>query len=709
MEDNPSIFSKAFIPDDPEVERDDFKRKPFAQRISTTIVSRREPSSIVIGIYGKWGEGKTTVLNFIENELKKHENIICIRYNPWYYSNEAMLLQDFFDVLAEELEKVDSSNNLKTQIKKYGKHISQFATSKSATVNLGPLRFNPFSSDSFLNLAESKKEIQAILKKCNVRIVVLMDDIDRLDKTEIQSIFKLVKLSADFYYLDYILAFDEEMVASAIGEKYGSNDIESGRNFLEKIINVPLHLPQIGETALFYYLRDGIDNNVLPIIKHRLEKEEYEIFFEQFKKGIQIKLKTPRMAKRYQNALIFALPILKDEVNILDLMLIEGIRVFYPKMYDVIKNNAEVFLIPKSSLFKTDLEKIPNKINVGFENLSIKEKESLKDLLCYLFPESQHFLNDIYSDYPIKNQQSLTRKRRIASLRYFNRYFSYAVPAGDISDLEIEDLIESINRTENIDDREIEGISSQIIELIMANGPGSADSFISKIYRIKNKLNLKTSQKLALAISNLSDSFPESSDLYLLSDLLQTMPLTTRIACSKKMISARSICFALNIYYIIKRKEIQILAEDIEHLKYVINNRISNEIISESEPIYVRYPCGGSILRFLQDSNYKDLSKYIEKTFSLDPSYSLTFLKCFYMKMYSSRGQSKTFESENYDSIKELIDPDILYNTLHNIYAEILENPTFEDEDDEDVIFLKSFSQIHHWKKKKVNSEVNTV
>ncbi|WP_394325543.1 P-loop NTPase fold protein [Methanosarcina barkeri] len=63
---------------------------------------------------------------------------------------------------------------------------------------------------------------------------MLMDDIDRLDKNEIQSIFKLVKLSADFYYLDYILAFDEEMVASAIGDKYGSNDIESGRNFLEK-------------------------------------------------------------------------------------------------------------------------------------------------------------------------------------------------------------------------------------------------------------------------------------------------------------------------------------------------------------------------------------------------------------------------------------------------------------------------------------------
>jgi len=159
IQDTSSTLSKSFISDDPEVEKDYFKRKPFAQQISNIIVSRREPSSIVVGIYGKWGEGKTTVLNFIENELTRHENIICIRYNPWYYSDEVMLLQDFFNVLAENLEKVTSSSNLKKQVKKYGKYISQLATSKSTTINLGPLQFNPLSSDPFLDLTESKKKI----------------------------------------------------------------------------------------------------------------------------------------------------------------------------------------------------------------------------------------------------------------------------------------------------------------------------------------------------------------------------------------------------------------------------------------------------------------------------------------------------------------------------------------------------------------------
>jgi hypothetical protein len=707
MEDNSPLLSKVFISDNPEVERDDFKRKPFAQRISNTIVSRKEPSSIVVGIYGKWGEGKTTVLNFIEDKLKTYENIICIRYNPWYYSDEVMLLQDFFNILAEKLEKINSSTNLKIQVKKYGKRISQLATSKSTTISLGPLQFNPFSSDSFLDLTASKKEIQAVLERFNIRIVVLMDDIDRLDKNEIQSIFKLVKLSADFHYLDYILAFDEEMVASALGENYGSSDIESGRNFLEKIINVPLHLPQAGETALFSFLRDGIDNNVLPMIKQKFTEEEYEVFFKQFRKGLQIRLKTPRMAKRYQNALIFALPILEDEVNIVDLMLIEGIRVFYPKMYDLIKNNAEVFI--NNNLLETELKKSFEEINTEIESLPFQERDSFRDLLAFLFPGSQRISNTSYSSYPVENQQSLTRKRRIASLRYFNRYFSYAVPVGDIPDLEIDHFIESISRTNDIDDKEIEGISSQIIEIINANGPGSADSFISKIYRIKNKLDVITSQKLALSISNLSEHFPNNSCLYLIEDLLRKMPLNIRVACSKKIIeSARSICSALNIYYIINGEEMQFLAEDTESLKKIMKNRVKNEILSKNEPIYVRYSCGGFMLHFLRDCDCKEeLSKYIEKTFSLDPSYSLKFLKCFHMIMHSSRGESKTFRNENYDSITELIDPDILYDALHNIYSDILENPILEDEDDEDVRFLKRFSQIHNGREK-INSQVNT-
>jgi predicted KAP-like P-loop ATPase len=85
------------FPDNPVLDpaQDKFNRLPFAQRIAEVIVSRRDSSSIAIGIYGAWGEGKTTVFNFVEKTLENHSNIICVRFNPWFFRDEEKLLLSF--------------------------------------------------------------------------------------------------------------------------------------------------------------------------------------------------------------------------------------------------------------------------------------------------------------------------------------------------------------------------------------------------------------------------------------------------------------------------------------------------------------------------------------------------------------------------------------------------------------------------------------
>jgi hypothetical protein len=67
---------------------DVFDREPFARRIADTIGERKDPSSLVIGIYGPWGDGKTTVLNFIRGRLKDYASIICVSFNPWRMEGE---------------------------------------------------------------------------------------------------------------------------------------------------------------------------------------------------------------------------------------------------------------------------------------------------------------------------------------------------------------------------------------------------------------------------------------------------------------------------------------------------------------------------------------------------------------------------------------------------------------------------------------------
>ena len=101
---------------------DVFDRETFAHRIADTIGERNDPSSLVVGIYGPWGDGKTTVLNFIRGRLKDYPSIICVSFNPWRMEGEQALLQGFFLTLAEVLDKelTSSSEKLGDLLKKYG-------------------------------------------------------------------------------------------------------------------------------------------------------------------------------------------------------------------------------------------------------------------------------------------------------------------------------------------------------------------------------------------------------------------------------------------------------------------------------------------------------------------------------------------------------------------------------------------------------------
>lgn len=95
MEDTNNYSSDAPIMD---LSEDKFNRYPFAKRIAEVISGRTDPSSIVIGINGAWGEGKTSVFNFIENELKPYTEIVCLKFNPWRFGTEETMLINFLTI-----------------------------------------------------------------------------------------------------------------------------------------------------------------------------------------------------------------------------------------------------------------------------------------------------------------------------------------------------------------------------------------------------------------------------------------------------------------------------------------------------------------------------------------------------------------------------------------------------------------------------------
>jgi len=374
----------------------------------------------------------------MEEAFEKHENVVSVIFNPWRFQSEAHLLGSFFTTLADVLGKALTTKieDVGTLFEKYGSLLSVASINifgGLAQVDLGKGVQSLGDSLSTVELDELKERIEKVLMEADKRIVVLIDDIDRLDRQEIQAIFKLVKLSADFENTTYVLAFDEEVVADALGEKYGSGDIEAGRSFLEKIIQVPLHLPPAGKMQLRKAAFEGIDA-ALDLSGIQLDQDKINALVRQFIDGFEVCLVTPRQAKRYANALLFALPLLKGEVNPVDQILLEGIRIFYPRLYRFIRVRHEVIFSARrtESHRQQEKDRIGGDLEGAIENLTQSEKDSAKELLQIMFP----WLKNIFGNmsYGSEWDKVWSKEQRICSEKYFHRYFQYAIPVGDVSD-----------------------------------------------------------------------------------------------------------------------------------------------------------------------------------------------------------------------------------------------------------------------------------
>ncbi|WP_198937766.1 P-loop NTPase fold protein [Pelomonas sp. KK5] len=284
------VDSKEFVSDEPigGVAQDRFNRAPFAARIADTIARRPDSSSLVVGLFGPWGDGKTSVLKMMEEELGLHQNVVVVHFNPWHFQSEEQLIRGFFATLSDALER--KLNNAKERLggvlKEYGSLLSLGSLTVGGIVQLRPGDAAKGLGEAMSNVSlnELRSRIESFLEESGKRVVVLVDDIDRLDRTETHSMFKLVKLSASFKHTSYVLAFDDEVVSAALGERYGAGGHQAGRAFLEKIIQVPLHLPPIDEVSLRMLAFEGVQA-ALNIADIELSQADVDAFSRHFVVG----------------------------------------------------------------------------------------------------------------------------------------------------------------------------------------------------------------------------------------------------------------------------------------------------------------------------------------------------------------------------------------------------------------------------------------
>ncbi|WP_413522660.1 P-loop NTPase fold protein [Photobacterium phosphoreum] len=690
---------------------DQFSRRGFSERVAQVISRRSDPSSLVIGLYGAWGDGKSSVLNFIEESLENDDNVVCIRFNPWRFGSEDELLKGFFFDIAEVLDKkIISKTDTAKDLFKSALGVAGSVCGASGVESLAGKYI------SSANIDEFKSRIEALLEDTKKRVLIIVDDVDRLDKSEIYTLFRIVKLTANFKYTSYVLAFDKDVVISSLQERYSSGLSNAGESFLEKIIQVPLHLPVIEKGVLVNFCFTDL-NEALSVSEITLTEKQAKEFGRYFSNAFGECLTTPRKAKLYGNTLLFSLPILKGEVNPVDLMFVEAIRIFTPDLYDAIKNNKELFTGVFSNSSYSDYnptkERIKKIISDGIsKNKNINEKQFV-DFLSFLFPK----LGSVYSNlsYSSEYHQIWERDQRVCSDKYFSRYFTYSIPSGDVADQIISEVI---SRCENFNDESKDDDFSFLTSCFNTN---TCESVIRKLRGRSKDISSKASSTLSLFISENSENYSDSNGIFdflspfstaaiLISDLISNLDEDERKSLICLCIDlSPSIKFKMEIFKWLRKENddnskcFDIKINVVNEIGLNLANSISSLICKNSPIMNIEPKSLHSALYFINEyGSLSSVSSYIKSELYRDKSAVFFIINSFVptsWNLETGLSLQSDFEQKEYNEIIKYIDPIMLMDSINIHFPDLVITDEYPESDyqekRDELLIVMQFIWLH--------------
>ena len=410
-----------------EKDKDLLERDGFAKSVVEELWGTdTESSSFTCGIDAPWGSGKTSFINLMKNHLKSNQNNqIIIDFNPWLYAAEKDLVTAFFDELSKTLKQYDKS--LARNLIDYAKLLSAFNTSETKLISsLLELTQNNDSS-----LQEKKKQISEAIKRIKRRIFVFIDDLDRLEASEILEMMKLIRNVSDFPYMYIIAAYDKSYVTRCLSTKMKS----SANNFIEKIFeHEHILAPSSNES-----LRRALANELHKIDNSHFLKPEYEDYILDHNNKALDALSNLREIYRLTNNIASTYSVLKHEdVYGIDLLLLGLFKTKYPVAFSLFEHKWHEILLKAEHENYQYYELFQGEDNDGnFDFIKYladhKEEMSMNE---FDLKTIKTILSELF-----KRQETVGDTHRINDVRWFNRYLNLTQLKSDIPEKEFNDVM----------------------------------------------------------------------------------------------------------------------------------------------------------------------------------------------------------------------------------------------------------------------------
>ena len=527
--------------------------------------------SFVINVCEEYGYGKTSFFALLYNKLTTQwsNQYIAFCYRPWMCENENSMVNEFFNIFREEL----SSYN--PQISKNITNYIRTLLDKTNNILVHFVRTTFCQSPS---MQEERQKLKEAIVRIGKPIIVFIDDVDRLQKEELLILLKLVRDTADFQNVFYIMAADKNHISSCLKDC----NISNPDNYLKKIINYELMLPgndKLVTTILENELKSQLSKYVKgensqnqeerlnTIVDSIINHEEIESVFRNI-----------RDIKRLLNDYMLTLTVIKsgveEEIDYKDLFLLTLIKMLRPDVYIALRENEDQLLCLYNNvyIFKTEFaynvhneriqETIKEASKISANNNDVKEEEekqckTIDEMLDKTQKSNDEFVAESLR-YLFNEHRAPNDEIRIKYKESYYRYFSGQLRKNQLSSLEVKEILS------NDDDH----FQEKIKDIHKTN---KTDSFITRM--------LEWSEKWE------KESFYFVKKIYLFSK--EDIPL----AYSNRNSGFNKIDFEDKIYYTSKLRYSQIL--------FNLYNITNNNVIDDEKRL---------LHNFIMENNHYDFS-----------------------------------------------------------------------------------------------------
>lgn len=320
--------------DDPiqKIDEDILNRKSFAKNFANRIKDlETKHGARSVAIVSPWGYGKTSFINLVCGYLKNDKKYIIIHFSPWHFNPGTNITNKFYEQVVDEF--ADINYTLSKWIKEYASFLEKTK-----------LSFVP----KFIH--RTKPSIIKIGNRLNLlgfKVLIVIDDFDRLNSDEIEEVFRLIRGSANIPSFIFLSAFDKKYIQETL--RKSSKAITE--HYIEKFFELEFNLPDYDKKAL--------EGRILSITNQFLLEQDKELF-KEYISSESIFFETPapyeilgnlRCIYRWLNNIQIKYDILKGECQISDLADLELLNMIYPDVYELLRTEYNRFLIKENGVY----------------------------------------------------------------------------------------------------------------------------------------------------------------------------------------------------------------------------------------------------------------------------------------------------------------------------------------------------------------------